>query len=153
MRKIIFIFIINFFVVSQLNALSCSRPDIVNSYKDIIAYNSNTSIILKGVFSFSTPHWDKYKEPETSIINADFKGLMLGKHGFEIPYSEPVEILLKCFAGWCGSMQPKENVIAFVNVEENKLKLHVDPCNITVFYDEKSINEHLLLNCHLSGKC
>lgn len=153
MKKIILLIIIYFSDSSQLNALSCMSPNIIKSYQYINIHSNKTVVILKGNFSESKLTWEKSKKLETRVINTNFKGFMLGKHGFEIPYSGPVGIVLECFADWCGSIQSKENIIAFVNIEEQKLKLRIQPCNSTIFSADISDNEQRLLKCHRFGEC
>tara|TARA_B100000768_G_scaffold175694_1_gene187447 strand:- start:1698 stop:2177 length:480 start_codon:yes stop_codon:yes gene_type:complete len=138
---------------AKVDALSCVQPDIVDSYQ-YSTHSKNSVVILKGEFSFPQLFWKKSEKiPKTQIIQGTFLGLMLDKHGFKIPYSEPVILIFECFSAWCGDMQPDQNVIAFVDVEDRQLTLRVQPCNSKVFSMATLENELRLLSCHHAGEC
>jgi len=59
--KIIIIDTLYILTTSQLIALSCISPNIIESYKNTITPTESTSIDLKRIFHIKKPYWNTFK--------------------------------------------------------------------------------------------
>lgn len=140
-------------LASQAQALSCIRPDIVQSYKDH-AEATDSYVVVRGKFRFTPPKSrSDENNPKEQRIKARFEGVALSQRRFDTSFSRPVDIIFGCAGPWCGSVIPDTEAIAFVQQTDNGLVLDEGPCPWRVFYEPTKEQVDRLLSCHTSGIC
>ena len=75
MKQIIYMLFLYVFSFTQAVALSCVRPDVVESYLKSV-HSEHSVVILKGTISFKQPVWKKQQTFETLTTQGQFDGIL-----------------------------------------------------------------------------
>ena len=140
------------------SALSCMKPDIVQSYEyaeeqEEIYFLFKGSISLVEDQSMPTDRGEMGPgEPAATLLEpvyGSFKGEIFSE-GVFVPYEATMEVRLKCVASWCGGYPDEEEALYFVSAAESNLwfTLEMPACGGTRF----PVTEAETLIAHLEGQ-
>lgn len=121
----------------QASALSCMRPDVARSFHWAAEAEEAYSVFY-GRFDFSTPPRTRRTPPITPTehtVSARFSGQVLGIGGFQPTGLSEVTLHFTCLGSWCGSVTPREPMLAFAQRTADGYVVRVDPCFSTIFPD------------------
>ncbi len=142
-------------VATQAGALSCIRPDPIQSFQ-VAAAAEAEYLILKGQFAF-----DVSLLPQSQVssgldlpqpVPAQFQGQSLTTDGFTNSVTGPVTIMPVCNGGFCGGLTPGVQVIAFARKQDNIYVVETDPCGAWVFTPD-AVTEAALAACVRGEPC
>ncbi len=136
-------------------ALSCLRPDVVQTYKRAAEAEESYSVVI-GTIRFDESKLPKSvgnDSPPNTRIAARFQGKALTKSGFDMPFARNITLEVLCFGPWCGGAGSDETYLAFLKREETGYVMEADPCGGMLF---QSPTEHMLdqvERCFTGGRC
>lgn len=118
-------------------ALSCMRPDPVQSFH--FANDIEEDVyILRGRVEFDEnllPEGMINRERNPDPITAYFKGHGLTLDGFTSRFERTVTLQPVCYGPWCGREVSNKDVLVFAKVVGDDIILESDPCGTNFFYD------------------
>lgn len=140
----------------QVHALSCLRPDPIDTYKRLAAapepyyalYGKLTfdeDRLPAGVSSGST------RTPDP--IPARFEGKSLSMQGFANRYSSDVILQIGCAGAWCGSARSGVDAVYFVEVTDTPLTVQAGACGGMIFEEPTQATLDMLTSCFQGGTC
>ena len=137
---------------TQAQALSCLRPDPVNSF---LAANESpeTYVILRGrVAEAEILIPPVVGKDQSHPVPGWFIGQALTSTGFDQPLETPVTVQVLCAGPWCGSMLPEEDLIIFATLTDGVYEIQAGPCDGAAFQPSPE-TEALLLSCFQGAAC
>ena len=141
-------------VAGQAAALSCMRPDPVNTFHRI-AEDPTDYYLLYGTLDFDgskQPQGVVNEERNPEPIAAAFRGHGLTRAGFISRFERTVTVQPLCFGPWCGQTTPGVKSLFFAAVEGDKVIISPDPCGGTIFAEptQKELDE---MTACINGNC
>lgn len=139
----------------QAAALSCLRPSVARTYKQVEAA-AETYIIVTGRLTFDRrklPKGGNNVAPRLTQIPAKLVGKSMSAKGFKVPFDHPITLDVSCFGPWCGGAENGGQVLAFLKREQGQYALGLNPCGGHVFANPKSAMLKQVLRCHKGGAC
>ena len=122
---------------TQSIALSCMRPDPVQSFHRATEV-PEPIYILHGRLTFDEsllPVGMVNTPREPAPIPARFEGMGLTLNGFTSRFERQVVLQSICFGPWCGREVSGEDSLLFAKVVGDQIIIESDPCGGNVFYD------------------
>lgn len=142
-------------IATQASALSCLRPDPIQSFQ-VAAGAEAEYLILKGKFAF-----DANLLPQSEVasglvlpqpVAAEFRGQSLTVDGFTNPLTGLITVMPVCIGAFCGGLTPGVEVIAFARKQDNIYVVDADPCGAWVFTPD-AVTEAALAACVRGEPC
>ena len=134
-------------------ALSCARPDPLDSYNHALRSN-DTYVVMLGDFMYPEPPQPDGYLPMGYELQAQFTGQVLGLRKFVDGFQVQLTVVVSCISTWCG--QPpatKGNVLAFVRRNADRFVLSAGPCAGDWFLDPSTDTIRAIEICHRNGGC
>lgn len=132
-------------------ALSCRAPSVEGSYADAAEAEAVYSVVL-GRFEFEPvpPRADGEMEADMAVP-AIFDGRLLGPDGFVTQMREPLILQIDCASSWCGEIEPRTEVLAFVEQSADGLSVEIGPCPQWVFANPTQTQIDTVTACTTEG--
>ncbi len=142
-------------LAGQAEALSCMRPDVVATYQSA-ASSDETYYILRGALDFDPGEmpsgYDENAEQPEPVLGR-FSGYGLSPNGFEVPVEAPIILYPTCAGPWCGTAQPSDDVLIFVNEDPDAYILEVGACPWFIFDNPTEKMAARLVSCINGDTC
>ena len=155
MRKIILSIVLTS-LAGQAAALSCMRPDPIETFKRL-AEVPEPYYILHGTISFDESllpqGFDNNRISDPDPIPAQFSGVAMGAEGFTIPYNQPASLQIQCFGPWCGGAVDGMEAVFYVPASDPPVTLLADPCGGMIFPDPEQDVLEMLESCMAGEPC
>lgn len=143
-------------ISGQAHALSCIRPDPIETYKRVAAAPENY-FVLYGELTFDeslvSAGTRTLSDPLPAPIAADFDGTGLTKQGFTASYVSPVTLEIQCIANWCGSASSGGDALYFVKAGDPPVTMVAEACSSMIFPDPSQAVLDMLTSCMQGGAC
>lgn len=143
-------------IANQSVALSCMRPDPIDSFQRFAAAPERY-FVLYGTLTF-----DEDLLPETDMINQTrdpdpipgrFVGKGLTQDGFTSDYIGSVNLQVTCAGPWCGGAASGGEAVFFVPFTEPPVSLIAEPCGSMIFPEPSQATLDMLTSCMQGGTC
>lgn len=131
-------------------ALSCLQPSVARSFEEARAAEEVYAVVL-GRFEFGRTDLPA-AGAEGVKIPATFDGRVLGPDGFVTEARRPVLLDVTCAMSWCGQIEPGTETLAFIEIGEDGLKVHVTACPRWVFQNPLPEQLGVARSC-MTGGC
>lgn len=128
-------------------ALSCAPWSPAQAYAIADAAASRYSVVV-GAFDFAAP-----LPKAEAVVPATLTGRALARTGFDVPWSNPVNLEVSCAASWCGAVVPGEPYLVFVEHRPAGLTVDLGPCPTVTFPNPSPAEEREVTRCLTSGRC
>ena len=140
----------------QALALSCMKPSVTRTFKEIHAA-PETYIIVEGRLTLDVSKLPKtdltnQSPPELTRVPAILSGTSLSRAGFNAPFVRDITLEVACFGPWCGGAQNGMEVLAFLKRTAKGYTLAITPCGGHVFPNQKKLQRQVL-RCFKGGAC
>ena len=145
-------------LASQATALSCLRPDPINTFKQV-AEAPEDYFVLYGQLNFDEsklPAGVSERAPgaeEPAPIEAFFRGKGLQRDGFTSDYISPAELQVTCAGPWCGSARSGIDAVYFVRADSNPVQMAAGACGGMIFEEPGQEVLDALTSCMQGGDC
>jgi hypothetical protein len=152
--KVAFAAIALMVIAGQAVALSCVRPDAVNTFERV-SEDAASYYLLYGTLDF-----DVAKQPK-GVVNAErnpdpivaqFAGFALNTSGFTTSYSRAVTLQPVCFGPWCGGETPGVKSLFFAQVDGDQIIIESTPCGGFVLPEPSQSLLDKMTSC-MNGNC
>ncbi len=142
---------------SQAAALSCLRPDPVETFQRLAAA-PGSYFVIHGKLTFDEAALDTtgtdFDNPENPApVPGQFVGQGLSKAGFVTPYISNVLLQVTCAGPWCGSARSGVKAVYFVPSSPPPVTLQAGPCGGMIFYEPTPAVLDMLTTCMQGGRC
>lgn len=144
-------------VSGPLQALSCLRPDPIETFQRLAA-EPESYFVLYGTLTFDegalpvgTNDFEEIAPPDP--IPARFEGKGLSKAGFATPYVSNVLLQVTCAGPWCGSARSGAEAIYFVPASDPPVTMQAGACGGMIFEDPAPAVLEVLTSCMQGGPC
>ena len=143
-------------LAGQAGALSCLRPDPIDTFKQVAAAPEGY-YVLYGQLTFdeaalpSGVSNDNFRDPPP--IPAQFTGKGLTLQGFTSDYISPVNLQVGCAGPWCGSARSGVDAIYFVRADDPPVTMQAGPCGGMIFEEPDQATLDMLTSCMQGGEC
>lgn len=143
-------------ISGQVHALSCMRPDPIETFKRIAAAPEDY-FVLYGELTF-----DESLLPSGVLDNrtgapgpiaAQFDGLGLTRQGFTSSYVSPVTLEIGCAGPWCGSAASGVDALYFVRATDPPVTMVAGACGGMIFEKPPQAVLDMLTSCMQGGAC
>ncbi|WP_341368454.1 hypothetical protein [Yoonia sp. BS5-3] len=134
-------------IAGQAHALSCRRPDPIDTFKQVAAA-PESYFVLYGELTFDGP-----VPASPATIPAQFRGKGLTREGFTSDYVSPVNLQIECVASWCGSARSGGDALYFVQATEPPVTMVAGACGGMIFPDPSQAVLDMLTSCMQGGAC
>lgn len=143
-------------ISGQVHALSCMRPDPIETFKRIAAAPEDY-FVLYGELTF-----DESLLPSGVLdnrigapgpISAQFDGLGLTRQGFTSSYVSPVTLEIGCAGPWCGSAASGVDALYFVRATDPPVTMVAGACGGMIFEKPPQAVLDMLTSCMQGGAC
>lgn len=141
-------------IAGQAAALSCMRPDPVDTFARVSAAD-DTYYLLYGTLDFDASKQPKgvVKKPrDPAPIDAVFDGFALDQSGFNTPYKTAALLQNKCAGPWCGSQEPGVTSLFFAMVQGDQIVISASPCGGSIFTNPQPSVLNAMTAC-MNGNC
>ena len=143
-------------ISGQAHALSCIRPDPIETYKRVVAA-PESYFVLYGELVFDESLLPlgtrNISDPLPAPIAAEFNGTGLTRQGFTSTYVSPVTLEIRCVANWCGSASSGGNALYFVEASEPPVTMVAEACSSMIFPEPSQAVLDMLTSCMQGGAC
>ncbi len=143
-------------ISGQAQALSCIRPDPIETFKRVAAA-PESYFVLYGELTFDEdllpPGTRDISTPVPGPISANFAGTGLTKQGFTSSYVSPVTLDIQCVANWCGSARSGGDALYFVEATDPPVTMVAGACGGMIFPDPSQAVLDMLTSCMQGGAC
>ena len=143
-------------LASQAHALSCLRPDPIETFQRLAAAEESY-FVLHGMLTFDqTALPDGVGDNDRPVpepIAGNFAGLGLTKEGFTSPYQSAVNLQIGCAGPWCGSAQSGVDAVYFVPAGDPPVTMLAGPCGGMIFYEPSGAVLDMLESCMKGDAC
>ncbi|WP_299564858.1 hypothetical protein [uncultured Sulfitobacter sp.] len=143
----------------QARALSCLPHAIEATFQEAEASEA-AFVIVQGRLDFDAgalPQTDLANQnatPPMTSIDAELLGMALGASGFDVPYDQPVTLVVACYGPWCASAQEGGDVLAFVERRPGARDVvTVTPCGGYLFATPTPAMIDAVRQCFNGGAC
>ncbi len=143
-------------ISGQANALSCLRPDPIETFKRLAAA-PESYFVLYGELTFDEAQlpdgvsMNQMREPDP--IPARFEGKGLTRQGFTNDYFSDVNLQIGCAGSWCGSARSGGDAIYFVAATDPPVTMQAGACGGMIFEDPSEAVLDMLTTCMQGGPC
>ncbi|MGJ8622720.1 MAG: hypothetical protein ACSHW1_08070 [Yoonia sp.] len=144
-------------LAGQASALSCLRPDPVETFQRLAAA-PESYFVLYGTLSFDESALPGGMRMDQNAGMPDpvpgrFVGKGLSTSGFTIPYVTNVMVQATCAGPWCGSARSGGEAVYFVPSGPAPVSLQATPCGDMIFPDPSPAVLEMLTSCMQGGTC
>ena len=143
-------------VTSQANALSCMRPDPIETFQRLAAA-PESYFVLYGILSFDEDALPAGVSNENTRNPDPIPGRFVGKgltvNGFTNTYMGQVYLQVGCVGPWCGSARSGVQAVYFVPASERPVSLQAEPCGGMIFEEPSDAILSMLTSCMQGGTC
>lgn len=131
---------------TEASALSCLRPDAARSFHNA-ANASDVYYVYLGRLVLSSP----LAEGETTT--GTFEGKGLTREGFTQIGERSFQLVSRCAAEWCGSIDETTDALFFARKTDDGLAIDVTPCGNWIFTDPTQATIETVESCMQGGPC
>lgn len=152
--KLISLVVAGIMMASQAAALSCMRPDPVQTF-DRVSDDPAPYYLLYGTLEFDAsqqPQAVVNAPTDPSPIPAQFRGHGLTLNGFTSRFDQTVTLQPVCAGSWCGRLEPAVKSLFFAKVQGEDVIITADPCGGTVFPEPQQSDLDAMTAC-INGNC
>ena len=143
-------------MATQSLALSCLRPDPVETFNRLSAADESYFVLL-GSLTFDEaalpPSVGDNQTIDPDPIPGTFVGKGLSKQGFMTEYVSDVLLQITCAGPWCGSATSNVDAIWFVPFSDPPVTLIAEPCGGMTFYEPSDAVVEMLESCMAGSTC
>ncbi|RVT87342.1 hypothetical protein DXV76_04475 [Rhodobacteraceae bacterium CCMM004] len=134
-------------------ALSCLRPDPEMAFQR--ALNAEESyLVVSGRFVFDPAKMPQGGGDTRAVsVPARFSGSALTRNGFTVPVSTRLTLRVECLGPWCGSLDPAEPHLAFLERVPGGYALDVAACPSFAFARPSDAVLDRMRQCLLGSPC
>ncbi|EBA13600.1 hypothetical protein [Roseobacter sp. CCS2] len=143
-------------VAGQGHALSCMRPDPVETFQRLAAA-PESYFVLYGQLTFDEADlpagvsMDQSRAPDP--IAARFAGKGLSRDGFTIDYHSDATLQVTCAGPWCGSARSGVDAVYFVEAADAPVTMQAGACGGMIFEQPSEAVLQMLTTCMQGGVC
>jgi len=156
MHKVFMGFCVLFGLATQAAALSCLRPDPIDTFHRVAAAEESY-YVLYGQLDFDAGALpglvDQRRVLEPEPIPARFTGKGLTRSGFDADYSAAVDLQIRCAGPWCGSANAGVDAVIFARVDDGAVTVEVGACGGTIFENPGQPVLDMLASCMRGERC
>lgn len=144
-------------VSAQAHALSCMRPDPIQTFQNVAA-SPDGYFVLYGQLSYDesdVPVRDlaQQRAGDPPPIAARFEGKGLTRQGFTNDYVSDVRLQIGCASVWCGSARSGVDAVYFVRADDPPVTMTATPCGDMIFEEPSQATLDMLTSCMQGGTC
>lgn len=143
---------------TQAQALSCLKPDVVRTYKEVDASPDRWGAAV-GRLDFDesqlpeAPQSDPNAAPPQTPVRAQLVGKTLDSDGFTKPFQGNVTLMVQCYGPWCAQPQSGQEYLVFLKREPNRHVAFADPCGTRLFANPSREDLDRITTCFRNGPC
>ncbi|MCP5076108.1 MAG: hypothetical protein GY947_22790 [Rhodobacteraceae bacterium] len=139
-------------VGSQVQALSCRRPNLARSFNWYQESEDGYQLAVGSISEIDPV--SAYVTGKPRSTGAVFKGQFFGLAGLGTEKQVPITITTTCLASWCGNF-PELDIrsLVFLKASDSGPVLEIPPCPGGIFGHPSPRRIDILLSCLRQGKC
>lgn len=133
MKTAVFLAVLAVFAATQASALSCRPFTVTDAFLEA-DHSRSDFVIVTGRLDFDKsllPVVDMDRQQDTppeTDIPAVLTGRSLSRNGFVRPFSEEINLEVRCYGPWCASATSGAEYLAFLEKTRDGYVLSVNPC-------------------------
>lgn len=121
------------------------------------AASETAYVVVHGALHFdpaAMPRTDTARtEPEAREVAATIEGEGLTDDGFTVPFVRDLVIEAQCLGAWCPTVQPGDEVLAFLERSDGGYRLQLTPCGGMAFAAPDPADVDRVVACYQGSAC